>query len=128
MFRRKQVSFLSPPPFAIWSCSTLSATSHSVLSLPGAAHLHLKVGVLLASDVSSPTRLHFESRCPRLYAFCQRCPLCWLISGHRTLKCPAQNLSLSQLIGIYPRVTVIVPYRAWSLKHLIFLSGVSIIF
>jgi hypothetical protein len=38
-------------------------------------------GVPLASDVSFPTGPHFESCYPRRYAFCQRCPLSWLISG-----------------------------------------------
>jgi hypothetical protein len=28
-----------------------------------------------------------------------------ITNWHRTLKCPAQGLSLRQLIGIYPRVT-----------------------
>jgi hypothetical protein len=28
-----------------------------------------------------------------------------IMNWHRTLKCPAQYLSPSQLIGIYPRVT-----------------------
>jgi hypothetical protein len=51
------------------------------LSLPVAAHLHLQDGVLVASDVFLSTGLHFESRCQRRYAFCQRCPLCSLTSG-----------------------------------------------
>jgi hypothetical protein len=55
-------------------------TRAHTLSLPVAAHLRLKVGVPLASDVSSPTGPHFESRCLRRYAFCQRCPLCSLTS------------------------------------------------
>jgi hypothetical protein len=28
-----------------------------------------------------------------------------IMNWHRTIKCPAQDLPLSQLIGIYPRVT-----------------------
>jgi hypothetical protein len=55
-------------------------TDSGTLSLPVDARLYLKVGVPLASDVFFPTGLHFESRCLRRYAFCQRCPLCWLIS------------------------------------------------
>jgi hypothetical protein len=51
------------------------------LSLPVAAHLHQKVGVPLASDVSFPTGPHLESFCLRQYAFCQRFPLFWLTSG-----------------------------------------------
>jgi hypothetical protein len=51
------------------------------MSLPVDAHLHLKAGVRLSSDVFFPTGPHFESRCLRRYAFCQRCPFCWLISG-----------------------------------------------
>jgi hypothetical protein len=51
------------------------------VSLPVAAHLCLKLGVPLASDVSFPTGHHFEFYRPRRYAFCQRCPLCSLTSG-----------------------------------------------
>jgi hypothetical protein len=73
------------------------------MSLPVDAHLHLKVGVPLASDVFLPTGPHFESCCLRRYAFCQRCPLCSLTSGIL-----GKNLQFSGMIWVMVAVSELV--------------------
>jgi hypothetical protein len=49
------------------------------MSLTVDAHLYLKVGVPLASEVFFPTGPHLESRYLRRYAFCQCFHFCLLI-------------------------------------------------